>query len=315
MISCDTIRSTLHARVSILAGSAALAACLGACSRSGERAAPPVQQAAPAPATVLKFAPGPSPRESAMPLTASRPNWPDDAREQEWMRTIFGQRYDHANGRALAEMGDAGTCVMVIVSSTTLADGRIAVIVNASSTADNGEDLPGNGSPGILNVYLLERAAGGWTVRERHENLAAMGSKGHVGDARWVKLGPGKTGFVMSSSTSARGYSITLASIFVLDRGVRQLGELEEASDNIGACIPERACWDVGANLRFADDAQADGYADLLVDFKGKRYRAVENEYGEQVKQDEVLIRQSARYRFDGKEYVLVSGENAVPGL
>lgn len=52
-----------------------------------------------------------------------------------------------------------------------------------------------------------------------------------------------------------------------------------------------------------------------LVDFKGKRYRAVENEYGKQVKQDEVVIRQSARYRFDGKEYVLVSGENAVPGL
>jgi hypothetical protein len=74
-------------------------------------------------------------------------------------------------------------------------------------------------------------------------------------------------------------------------------------------------CWDVDSSIRFADSPQGGGYRDILVVFTGKHYTVTEGKDGNDVEHLKSSVRQTARYHFDGKEYVLVSGTNPVPGI
>lgn len=238
------------------------------------------------------------------------------------MQAIFAQAYDPQKEEALTELEIDGVrehLLMTLVSATELPDGRIAVVVNGAQADENGADISGHGSPGILNVYLLLRDNGGWKVGERREGLSSLGSMGFIGGVTWVTLGPGKPGFIVASGGTWQGYSISHAEIFELGNGMRYLGSLQQASDNAGACAPETDCWDIDSAIGFAAPAAPDGYADLLVDFKGKHYtvseEVSEDQAGKEVEHLVQAVAQRAVYRFDGKAYVLVSGANPVPSI
>ena len=58
-------------------------------------------------------------------------------------------------------------------------------------------------------------------------------------------------------------------------------------------------------------------YRDLVLDFTGRRYTVTAN--GDEEGQDKVehlqaQLRESARYRFNGEGFVLVSGSTPLPG-
>jgi hypothetical protein len=280
----------------------ALAACLAlpaACSRHEPPAPPKRVAATPAPP-----APG-----------SAEPRALDNKREPEIMRAIFGNRYD-ATARSAIPVDDdseANGMLMTFVAAATLPDGRIGVVVNGAPADENGNDVSDHATAGTLHVYVLQRAGQTWTVAERHENVAEMGSDGHMTKARWVALGPGKTGFIVSSGGMWQGYSISDADVFELGNDMRSLGSFHEAGSNEGACGPETdECWDIDSRIRFDAAAQHGGYSDILVDFTGKQAKLVDGKNAGHV---ETPVRQTARYRFDGKAYALVAGSNPVPGI
>ena len=271
----------------------ALAACLAllaACSR--DETPPPAKPAAAA---------------------VAPPQVLDRKRSPEIMRAIFGDDYDAAGERALATVkvdGADTTVVMTLVSAAALPDGRVAAIVNGAP------ELPSHASSGTLNVYLLRRAENGWTVARRHESIGRLGSYGDVGSATWAALGPGRSGFIMSSGYAGQGYSIDIADIFEIGDSVLRQGQFKTSSSNGGACTPDtEACWDVEGLVRFADDIQPNGYRDLLVDFTDKRYTISEGQDGKSVEHRKPTVNRTARYRFDGKAYALVAGTNPVPDI
>jgi hypothetical protein len=291
-----------------IAGTLFLAIALGACSRSS----PPAQSTQVKPATLPAAAAVPAP---AVPMA---PRAWKDAPKAALMRALFGDRYRQASKDALAVVeseGAEGHYLMTYVAGAELPDGRIAVIVNGSLSNESGSDLTSHGQPGMLNVYLLQRQGKDWNVLERHENVSTLGSYGHVGGVDWIGLGPGKPGFIVHSGDTGQGYSIGFADIFELGNGVRALGSFKQDSDNGGACGPETdECWDIDSTLRVAGDGLHGGYPDLLAEFKGKRYTVTEAA-DKEVEHVKTVIRQTARYRFDGKAYRLVEGTNPVPDV
>lgn len=234
------------------------------------------------------------------------------------MRAIFGDGYRRLTRDALSVVesdGVEGNYLMTYEDCAELGDGRVAVIVNGLLSDENGSDFAGHSTPGMLNVYVMRRQGGGWKVLERHENVATLGSEGHFSEVRWIGLGPGKPGFIVYSGGTWQGYSISVADIFELGNGVRPLGNFNQASDNIGACGPETdECWDIRSTIRVAGTGLHAGYPDLLADFQGKRYTVTETA-DKGVEHLESTVRQTARYRFDGKAYQLVEGTNPAPGV
>ncbi|TFW33726.1 hypothetical protein [Massilia horti] len=293
------------------AGMIILAAFVVACSQQKESDVKPMLVAG-TPAVL----PGAASVSAATPSEA-----PALSREHEGqlMRAIFQDNYDSNSGNAVVDIrqnGTDSTYLMALVCANELADGRTAVIVNGSPSDQNGADMSAHVTPGMLNVYTVRREDGDWTVLERRENVASVGSHGQIGSVKWINLSPNKQGFIVSSGGVWQGYEISMADVFDLGDGVRHLGGFREMSGNSGACMPEvDECWEIDSSMRFVDSPQPAAYRDILVDFKGKRYKVTENKSGDFTEHLKANIEQSARYHFDGKKYVLVSGTNPVPSI
>ncbi|WP_194721011.1 hypothetical protein [Noviherbaspirillum malthae] len=240
-------------------------------------------------------------------------------KQDELLGAIFQNAYRPESGDALAEIQDAGEAakyLMTFVSSIERVDGRAAVITNAMPADEEGQAQFGHSSPGLLNVYFLQRSDGIWKVLERRENIGAMGSNGNIGNVEWVTLAPEKQGFVVSSGGTWQGYTATMAEVFDLADGVVSLGSFRNHSSNSGACTEQAdECWEVTGTLRFVDSSQPNAYRDILVDFAGKKYTITEGKGGTATEHLKASIKETARYRFDGKQYKLISGTNPVPEI
>lgn len=231
------------------------------------------------------------------------------------MQAIFEAAYDPAKEHALVGDGD-GRKLMTLTSGTRLADGRTVVLVNGAFADEHGNDNSGYGSPGLLNVYFLQRKDKGWEVVERREDVAEVGVRGDIGGAEWVTLGPGKQGFILGSGGMWQGYLVATADMFELDDETRHLGMVRTTSDSSGACTAESEdCWTVEGDIRFDTAAQPNGYADMLLDYHGRHYRVSEGKDGKEIEHVTSTVKQTARYRYDGKQYVLVSGTDPMPEI
>jgi len=281
------------------AGMLALTAALSACSRQAEVPA----QNKPAAQPPLAAASAP-----VAPTTGAL------------MQAIFGQTFNPAKGDGLAVLkneGVEGTYLMTLVSSHVLPDGRVAVVVNGSPSDEQRSNHSAHASSGILNVYFLQHEGAQWTVQARHESVESIGYSGLIGEVTWVMLAAGKPGFVLSSGSSWQGYALRAASVFDLADGVRRLGAFSEMSSNADACMPdmEKDCWDVRSTYRFVDSAQPSLYRDIVLDFTDKRFTVSEDDKGKLVEHPRSTTHKAARYHYSGKEYVLISGDDAVPEI
>lgn len=295
-----------------LAALSLLAALTGACSKDQAPPAPAPQTSTTPPAPSKPLAQQPAaPETTHAPQRAARL---DRGQETALMAAIFAAGVPREHGAVLAEAGtgeDAGLYLMTLLSAKELPDGRIAVVVNGTAADEEGMDRSGHGTGGKLNVYMARYEGDAWRVLSRRENITELGSNGTMGAIEWVDVAPGKPGFVVRSGGVWQGYSIEGADIFDLDGGVRALGDFMLASSSSGACSPDSdTCWDIEGHMRFVDAAGAKAYSDILVEFIGKRYTVSEDAKGKETEHLVDKIRQTARYRFDGKGYVLVSGTN-----
>lgn len=283
-----------------IAYSLLLAAGLAACNRAEQ----PIEQ----------------PKASAV-VTPVAPQSPAATKinEAELMRAVFGDAYKEADKQALTKLvvdGRQMPHAMTPVASTQLPDGRVVLIVNGAPADDDGSSMVIHPSPGVLNVYLLRREGDHLTVQQRHQSVADLGSDGSIGSVKWVTLAPGKPGFIVSHGGVWQGYAITNAAIFELGADVRSLGGFKEASTNEGACVPEvKECWNVVGDIRFAAETQQSGYNDIVASFSDKRYTVTEEKNRDFVEHLKSTTQTSARYHFNGKEYILASGANPVPNF
>jgi hypothetical protein len=294
---------------SLTAAAALAVICVAGCSR---QEAPAVQHPASVKSAALPTAPVSIDPAIAAPEV-------DKAGAAELMRAIFGDNYHADDGAAVAVIEDGedtGYWRMTLYAAKALSDGRTAVVVNGAPSDENGADNTAHASPGMLNVYTLRRVDGAWQVMERHQDVSTMGSSGNIGIVKWLSLGAGKSGIVVSSGGTWFGSTIAIAEIFDLDHGMRSLGGFAEMSSNAGGCNPEtKDCWDVDGKIGTVPAVRAEDYNDIAVDFEGRHFRVTEDANGSYVEHLTRTVRQTARYRFKDKTYALVSGENPVPGI
>jgi hypothetical protein len=233
------------------------------------------------------------------------------------MQAIFGAAWRPEEGSALIHIDkgtDAGWWQMTPLASKRLADGRTLLIVNGAPHGENGSS-PAQADGGMLNLYVLRQMQSTWQVLELHEDVAKMGSLGEIGAVRWLDLGAGRQGIVVSSGEAGVGSRLRVAVIYALDRGLRHLGRFAEMSSNDAACTWESEdCWTVEGKIGTVPALRGQAYRDIVVDFTGRHsllYRHPDGMGAHRTR----TIRQRARYRFDGAHYVLVAGQNPVPDL
>lgn len=287
-----------------------VAILLVGCSRQGEHVTDPKASVAQVTAPF---------EEKTAPVLVKSKSEKENHRD-ELMKAIFQNAYRPERGRALSAIkhaeGETDKYLIEIVSTIELADKRTVVVANAMPSDDDGNEQFGHGSPGLLNVYFLQRVAGQWEVLERRENIGAMGSNGYIGSIEWIELAPGKRGFIVSSGGTWQGYTISNVEVYDLADGVHSLGGFKSHSDNTGACTEQiNECWEVSGTLRFVDGDQPSPYRDIFVDFTGKKYTVTEGKDGREIEHPKDSVKETARYRFDGKQYKLISGANPVPDV
>lgn len=243
------------------------------------------------------------------------------ARMLELLRAVYGAEAMRAD-YLLAEMPSpdqrdaVGIYRLEPVAMHELADGRVAVVANAQMADDKEEGMSSHATPGLLSAYLLRQADGQWRVEARHENIAELGSFGQFGEVEWVTLGEGRPGFTVQHGGTWQGHTISHLSVFDLnDRAMHDLtGDVPIFSSNEGACggdVP--LCWNTEAKWQFEKRPGA-RYDDLVLRFTG-----FEETRPDDAPEDAARERKEhsgmARYKFNGRAYVLVEGENIVRGF
>jgi hypothetical protein len=251
---------------------------------------------------------------SVTPASDAQPIDPTQAAAS--MQAVFGAAWRQNDGAAMIhidEGADAGWWHMTPLASKRLQDGRTLLIVNGAPKGEDGSS-PARADGGMLNLYVLRQTRSAWQVLERNEDVAKMGSLGMIGTVRWLDLGAGRQGIVISSGEAAVGSRVGVADIYVLHRGLRHLGRFAEMSSNEAACTPESEdCWTVEGKIGAVPALYGQGYRDIVVDFTGRHSVLNLHPDGTGSEHRTRTIRQRARYRFDGTHYVLVAGENPVP--
>ena len=281
---------------------------LSACSEKTASAPPPAAHA-PAPLQPL-----------AAPTTA-------DKVDAILLKAVFGKQYRPASRDVLASLPDpdnraeTGSYLVTAAGNTVLATGETVLVANAEEANEAGESLSGHVSSGLLNVYLLRQTAGKWQIIKHHENVAGLGSNGHIGQVIWTTLAKDKPGLALVHGGTWQGSSIANLALFdVRGASVHNLAPdaITISSDNEGACDPEGTteCWSVSGKWRFAAPRTPAAYDDLLIDFTGEKSHRTEDAKGDLAGPRVVeKISGAARYAYDGKQYKLVEGENIVPGI
>lgn len=305
----------ITARVALLAALGALAAC-------SKEPAPSAEPAAAAAASAGSAAPASVAATSvAAAAAAGEPAKADMARMMELLRVVYGAeaaRKDYL----LVEMpspgqGDSvGIYRLEPVAVHDLADGRVAVVANAQMADTNEQGMAAHVTPGLLSAYLLRQVDGKWRVDARHENVAELGTFGQIGSVKWVMLGEGIPGFTMHYGGTWQGHTISHLSVFDLSaRTMRDLtDDVAIYSTNMGACGGDTpSCWETKGKWQFEKRAGA-RYDDLVVRFQGVdevRPEDGPDDAARETKEHSGM----ARYKFDGRKYVLVEGENIVRGF
>jgi hypothetical protein len=244
------------------------------------------------------------------------------------MIAVFGKAYRSASNDAVVELPNpdnrnaVGSYVISPVATTVLPTGETVLIANAEDADDKGNPISAHASPGLLNVYFLRQEAGQWKVLRRHENIAALGSFGNIGDVVWTTLAPGKPGFGVVHGWTGQGYSLEALSLFDLaDSNMHDLtgDTINIHSDNDSACGPESMeCWNITGEWRLLPGKAGTTYNDLIVEFSGEKTYAPQNGLQDGPREGGRVskkILSSARYVFDGKRYQLVSGVNEAPDV
>lgn len=271
----------------------------------------------------LQAAPEPAPAQASQVVAEEKkPVDPKVLRMMELLRVVYGGRneqvaYMEVDMPDPEQRNETGKYLLQPVAMQELPDGRVVVVANAELLGDDGEVMTGHSSPGLLSAYVLRKDGDKWQVDARHENIAALGSSGRFDEVQWVTLGVGKPGFIVMHGGVWMGNEIGSLSIFDLSDGsMHDLTDngVSMFSNNDGDCGEDRThCWSVVGKWQF-EKREGSAYDDLVVRFSGHEEDKPENAPETAVRKRKDVTGM-ARYKFGDGRYVLVEGENIVPGV
>ncbi|MDQ1815369.1 hypothetical protein RBA41_18875 [Massilia sp. CCM 9210] len=265
------------------------------------------------------------------PASATVPATPAAARvavaeaeaEAVLMHAIFGAKFNPAANEAPIEMSapdQPGMRMYTIepVAHAFLPNGDAALVANALAVQAGRDGIRVHTEGGLLNVFILRKADGRWTLLKHHVNVARLGTWERIGTARFMHLAPGKPGLAMLYGSAFQGYVERYLSLF--DLGAADLRDLTgdgiAVSASALACEPAdtETCYEVASGWRFAVSASGAAYNDLVFQFRGEEdsKKDVRRKGGEgpRLASDITRLDGAARYAYDGKTYVLVEGKN-----
>ncbi|WP_426163562.1 hypothetical protein [Pseudoduganella sp. R-34] len=271
----------------------------------------------------LQAAPEPAPAQASQVVAEEKkPVDPKVLRMMELLRVVYGGRneqvaYMEVDMPDPEQRNETGKYLLQPVAMQELPEGRVVVVANAELLGDDGEVMTGHSSPGLLSAYVLRKDGDKWQVDARHENIAALGSSGRFDEVQWVTLGVGKPGFIVMHGGVWMGNEIGSLSIFDLSDGsMHDLTDngVSMFSNNDGDCGEDRThCWSVVGKWQF-EKREGSAYDDLVVRFSGHEEDKPENAPETAVRKRKDVTGM-ARYKFGDGRYVLVEGENIVPGV
>ncbi|NHZ79083.1 hypothetical protein F2P44_07305 [Massilia sp. CCM 8695] len=239
------------------------------------------------------------------------------------MHAIFGENFNPAANEAPMELGEPdepGVRMYTIepVAHAFLPNGDAALVANALVVRAERDGIRVHTDGGLLNVFILRKADGRWTLLRHHANIARLGSWERIGTAKFMRLAPGKTGLAMLYGGAFQGYVDRYLSLY--DLGAQTMHDLTGAGIAVSAsalaCQPAdtETCYDVTSGWRFALSASGAAYNDLVFQFRGQEdsKKDVRRKGGEgpRLASDITRLDGCARYAYDGKTYVLVEGKN-----
>jgi hypothetical protein len=241
----------------------------------------------------------------------------DEKLRDELMQIVFADKYRQDQQFAIADMPNANERTqkesyrIEAVEHKQLADGRMILLTNSQMHDEDEQIVSGHANAGLLSLFVLTKNGNAWQVAQRYENMAGLGSNGTFGPVEWLALGSGKPGLAVHSPYTGQGQTVDGIALFYLGANkIQQLGSetIPLQSDNDGACLDEtEKCWHVEGKYRFAAGDSPLGFDDLVLDFTGEETTLSARKGHARVKQ---ALKGSARYRFDGKEFILLEGEN-----
>jgi hypothetical protein len=248
---------------------------------------------------------------------------PEFRQMMDLMRVVYVGHGRYFNDYVLAELPDPddrkteSLYRITPVAMRELDDGMVAIVANAEQTDESGHSFSAHVTPGLLNVYLLQKSGDTWKLVRYLENFDQLGSFGHIGEVKWIKLSDTKPGFAVLHGGTWQGYSIqTLALYDLADVSMHNL--LKESipvmSTSEGACVEEtNECWTVDGNWRFEQN-MIERYDDLVIDFSGFKEARPEGTQSS-MPRTRTTLKANARYEYKDGAYSLVTGENIVPGI
>lgn len=239
------------------------------------------------------------------------------------MRVIFVGHGRYFNDYVLAELPDPSdrksesTYRITPIAMHELDDGLFAMVANAELADEQGHSMSVHVTPGLLNVYLVQKRGDNWQLVRYFDNIDALGSFGNIGEVKWVKLSDTKHGLAVLHGGTWQGYSIQALALYDLtDRSMHNLlrESIPVMSTSEGACVEEtNECWTVEGNWRFEQN-MIGRYDDLVIDFSGFKEARPEGAQSN-TPRTRAVVKASARYEYANGAYSLVRGENIVPGI
>ncbi len=280
-----------------------LCACLSACSNT--------DTADPA-----------APKQAAAAGGAAGAATPDRQLIQQMMAAVFEAAYRPASGDALVNQAAPGQSkrmadyVVTALDQHLLADGSTALVTNAAELDAGGKASTNQQSRGLLSVFILKQEDNQWSVVTRHENVAALGGAGRVGDVSWPEVARDKPGLAIVSSTTVQGNIVNRLSLF--DPAAANFHDMTDQlpihADNKNVCDPRTGdCWNLSADWQLIPAQHASQYAEIQLNLSGTLTRAAASAgTGPRV---EKPLEGSARYVYDGEKYKLADGQNLVQDI
>ncbi len=294
------------------AAPAVAASASATASASAAAAAPPASEAVPTP-------PQPTPEQVEAEAAGMR-------ERVVLMQAIFGAKFNPVHNAATMPLSvpeEPGKHVYTIepVAHTMLPNGDAALIANAVRGERGPDDNRVRAEGGLLNIFILRKTEGRWALLKHHPNIDRMGSWETIGRARFVQLAPGKPGLAMLHGFAMMDYAQRKLSLFDLTADpVRSLtGDGITIFFSTSGCVPEEEniCSHIAAGWRFALPAGKADYNDLVLTFvgqdDGKKEARRKGQEGPVLASDITSLNGTARYAYDGKNYILVEGKNPGP--
>ncbi len=257
------------------------------------------------------------------------------------MLAVFGKDYRPATKDALTKLPyfedrkQQRFYRVFPVASTVLKTGETVLVGQAEySEEKNGDDnYQGFEDIGLINVFVLNKVEGKWTVLKREENLLYRGDSGRRGGLFFTKLGKEREGLALvvggTSELGCENQSVHLYDLAefpmrsltdaIPSRKMTKDCDYNEGFDSI----------DMSSKFHFAPAKKASQYDDLVMVFTGEKITYKKTDEPEVAAPDsddhEAVVRarrarpsvtekvsQTARYAYTGKQYTLIAGENPI---